>query len=256
MGLKDYISLIRLRYHINFVYVVIGALLFANVPPHLMLKPLLILYFSFNVLLYGGLYTINGIADVEHDIKHSLKKNRPLPSKRIRIKSAWVFAIAIILFGLGIAYSYFNRSIFYMHLLFLALNIFYTFVAKKIPYVEIIFNAVTHPLRVVLGMLLGNAVAIPYLLVFASFLLALGYNIGRRIVEKEKESEKVRPTLSHYTKNKLVYLSFISFILVLLLFLKEYPLYRMWYLLIITINIIFVLGIRYSRIKDIYVWTR
>ncbi len=256
MGFKDYISLIRFKYHTNFIYVIIGALLFANVSFYQLLKPLLVLYLSFNVLLYGGLYTINGIADVEYDSKHSLKKNRPLPSKRISIKSAWIFSLILILSGLTVIYAYFDKPIFYMNVVFLAINLSYTFIAKKIPYIEIIFNALTHPLRIVLGILLVNNPYIPYLLMFAVFLLAFGYNVGRRIVEKEKESEKVRSTLIYYTDRKLIYLIFISFILILLSFIIDYPLYLGWYLLIIAINIIFVMGIKNNWIKNIYIWTR
>src|SRR3989304_746319 len=78
--LEYYKKLIKPKFHITFIMVILGAFLFAPaISPSLFLT-LLFLYLSFNVLLYGGIYTLNDIIDVESDKKSLLKKTRPLPA--------------------------------------------------------------------------------------------------------------------------------------------------------------------------------
>jgi 4-hydroxybenzoate polyprenyltransferase len=64
--------LVKPRYHASFVTVAVGALLFAESFDALLVLRLAALYVSFNVLLYGGIYTFNDIADRAADARRTL----------------------------------------------------------------------------------------------------------------------------------------------------------------------------------------
>ena len=76
---RTIVALVKPRYHVSFVTVVVGALLFAELPDRALAGRLVMLYVSFNVLLYGGIYTFNDIADRAADSRHPVKRTRPSP---------------------------------------------------------------------------------------------------------------------------------------------------------------------------------
>ncbi len=71
------LALIKPRYHLSFVTVAVAALLFADPVDITAAEKLWWLYISFNVLLYGGIYTFNDIADRQEDAHHAVKRLRP-----------------------------------------------------------------------------------------------------------------------------------------------------------------------------------
>jgi 4-hydroxybenzoate polyprenyltransferase len=222
--------------------VVLGAVVFARQPLYLLTEPLLILYFSFNVCLYGGLYILNDITDIESDRKHPQKKDRPLSSGKMSVASAYLFAFVLILFGLLIAYFYFNINIFLMYLFFIFINQIYTHTAKKIPYIEILFNSLTYPMRFFLGVLLVAA-KMPYSFLLAILLLAFGVACNRRIIEKRMPGREARSVLQYYSFNKLAIIQILIFIFVVIIFVINYPLYAALYIILIIFYLISVFGI-------------
>ena len=246
MKLGPYFRLIKFRYHLSFILVVMGALLFATQPLFTLIKPLLVVYFSFNILLYSGLYTLNDIADIESDSRHPKKKYRPLPSKNVSVPSALALAFAGILAGLAVAYGYFGFNIFLVYVSFIFINQFYTRAAKKIPYLEIICNSLTHPMRFFLGVLLVAGTA-PYLLLFAIFLFAFGIACNRRIIEKKSPGWEVRKVLRYYTQATLVFFQIAAFFLMVIISVVNYPFYGALYVMIMVVYIFLVFGIHVSE---------
>src|SRR5262245_17767226 len=149
-----YLELIKFRYHVTFLTVVFAALIFA---PHIqasLFRSLIELYISFNVLLYGGIYTLNDLRDLQSDLRHARKRNRPSPSGRVPIRNARYFAALLIAAGLISARVLFGPPIFAVYLAVFGLNVFYSFFARSVAYLDIAINTATHPLRFLLGVLL------------------------------------------------------------------------------------------------------
>ena len=243
--LINYIRLIKFRYHITFLVVIVGALLFNHQPFFTLAIDLVLTYISFNILLYGGLYTLNDIADIESDRMHPRKKYRPLPSGTISIKSAYIFAFSVISTSLVFSYFYFGIPVFLTFLLFIAVNLAYTRIAKKIPYVEILFNSLTYPMRFFLGVLLVGG-EIPYFLILSISFLALGFACVRRIVEKREPGWQARRVLQYYTERKLVILQAVIFIFMILVSFIDYPFYGAWHGIVILFYIISIFGFYFS----------
>src|SRR3989344_6161843 len=165
-------------------------------------------------LLWGGLYTINDITDVEKDRLHPMKKNRPLPSGRISKNFAKVFAAALIIasFGIGL---YINNIFFVLCLLAMAVNQFlYTlppFELKKKPVLDLISGSAVNPFfRFFAGWVLfaGNLNA-PLLVVY--FLVAVNfggfflYRISSKKIEQELEYRSSAVMFSEKTLKGISY---------------------------------------------------
>jgi 4-hydroxybenzoate polyprenyltransferase len=81
--IRPYLELIKFRYHISYLTVLFAALLFAGSINISLLRSLIALYLSFNVLFYGGIYSLNDLRDLKSDREHPRKKTRPLASGRV-----------------------------------------------------------------------------------------------------------------------------------------------------------------------------
>ena len=254
MKLSAYLKLFKFRYHLSFLLVVIGAYLFYDKPFYFLLPSLLRLYIVFNILIYGGLYMLNDIIDIENDRKHPQKKERPLASNIISLREAFVFASICIVTGLILSYIYFSIMIFSLLCLFILVNIFYTNFAKKIPYVEIAFNAITHPMRLLLGISLTTTI-IPVLFLGEVFLLALSIATLRRSVELQTSEFEARLVLRHYTGISLFILQIMIGIFIILISIIIYPQFLWWNTIIIIIYCLSFIGIYWLKlVLRFYQW--
>ena len=208
--MKDYIALIKFKYHASFLAIVVIAFFFAGISVELVQR-LILLYLSFNILLYTGLYIINDIADFESDRKHPLKRNRPIPSGRISIRIAVLLSTLLITSGLLTGWLFFGMQTVGFYAAFIALSIIYSFFAKHIPYVEIFMNTATHPLRAVMAFALISY-PVPTILVTSYAFFILGLMTIRRVVEKDVPGWGARRVLHHYNKQVLLAIKIVSFL--------------------------------------------
>jgi len=161
----------------TFGNMVFGALLAVSFMP-LDWTTFLLAFIAAGPLLWGGLYTINDITDIEKDRLHSFKKNRPLPSGKISRNSAKVLAGALIIaaFGIGI---YIGNILFVVCMLAMAVNQFlYTlppFELKKRPVLDLISGSAANPFfRFFAGwVLFAGSLNAPLLVVY--FLVAVNF---------------------------------------------------------------------------------
>jgi hypothetical protein len=256
--LGDWLKLIRFRYHLSFVGVVLGAVLIAKgLPPQLMLS-LLILYLSFNVLLYGGLYTLNDILDMESDRQHPQKRNRPVQSGAVSLRGAVLFAATLMAGGLVSGYVLYTRSVFSIYVAVLALNICYSAVARNVPWLEIVLNAAPHPLRFAMGAALAGGTA-PRSLLTGIFFLAFGIAATRRLLEKDVHGWQARKVIESYTDRDLFLLRMLPFCAVFLLLAFDASIPKAFYAVILTVYVVFVFGVDFLRPVRLFfveLWTR
>ncbi|MDJ0734907.1 MAG: UbiA family prenyltransferase [Nostocaceae cyanobacterium] len=216
---KDFLELIRLKFHLNFGFVILGAVSFAKQIDVALIFSILVMYLSFNVCLYGGLYTINAITDLEKDAKHPLKKNRPLPSKRISKTTAIILAAVLISLGLLVGFLYFGQNIGLIYITFIVINLFYSFFARNIPYLELFVNASTMPVRLLMGTFIVMNGTFPTLLMLGAFCTGIGFLSVRRIVEKDIDNWKeARPALKAYQGNIMLWLQILAFVVLIMAF--------------------------------------
>ena len=201
-----WLRLIKFRYHLTFCTVVFGALLFARDVNWTLALRLLGLYGCFNVLLYGGIYTLNDVADRSSDARHPRKALRPVASGRVSARAAIAYGAGLIASGLGIAYLLFDEPIVGCFGAVLAFNGIYSLGGRNLRYVDLVFNSITHPTRFLMGTLLVGRVP-PLSHLAALLALAIAMSCLRRAVERDLPGAEARVTITRYAPRELPSLS-------------------------------------------------
>lgn len=212
----QWVALIKFRYHVTFLGVVCGALLFAPAIDGRLAGRLLLLYVSFNVLLYGGIYTLNDVADRASDARHPRKRRRPVASGAVPVRNACLFAGALIGTGTLCAVLFFPAGVVACFGAALAFNATYSLGARDHRYLDLLFNSVTHPNRFLMGVLLTDRLP-PYTHLAAIMLLALALSCLRRQVERGTPGGDARATLGRYAPAELAGVAAICLVLLALL---------------------------------------
>ncbi len=239
-----YTHLLKLHYQLQFVEVLFGVLLVMPKPTFSLIIDLFVLFVSSHLMLYGGLYTINDLRDIEEDKKNEHKRHRPLPSGRVGRQEAIIFAAVLILGGLAIAYFYFGKTIFLVHVTLLLLNLLYTYVLKRIPFIELVGNVLTHPFRVILGILVtGGTVHTPIL--FAYLLTTFGFTCARRQILRISKGSEHRQNMKYYTDKRMNLLEISAFLLIGVTSIFDQTTSTFWYGFLLIIYFIFVFGIHF-----------
>lgn len=131
--------------------------------------------FSF---IASGIYVVNDYADIEHDKKHPVKRNRPLASGTANPSIA--IGVSILLFIVGFLIAFFiGQSFILLLAIYFILNIAYSFGLKNIPILDIFIIGIGFSLRI----RSGGAIAHVDLTIWMNimiFLLALFMAVGKR----------------------------------------------------------------------------
>lgn len=199
--LWPFVRLIKLKYHVTFLNVVFGALLFASVVDLNLTARLAALYLSFNVLLYGGLYTLNDLADRAADARHPRKRLRPIAAGDVTPSQAARYAAVLVAAGAltGLA---FGPRILLCYLAITAINIGYSCGGRDVRGADLLLNSLPHVVRFLIGVLLVDRLPPPGHLIALLF-MAIALSSVRRDVEKDVDTDGSRATLLRYTTPQL-----------------------------------------------------
>jgi 4-hydroxybenzoate polyprenyltransferase len=140
-------------------------------------------------LLSGSIYLINDVFDIEKDRNHPKKRERPLPSGKLKPYQAIITATAFTLIALLGAYLI-NLPFFIISVTFFLLIMLYNLYLKKFIIVDIIVISTGFVIRAVAGALAISVVVSPWLIICA-FLLALFLALGKRRHELFMLGDKV-----------------------------------------------------------------
>lgn len=134
-------------------------------------------FFIFSIVA-SSIYVLNDWQDCFADRLHPLKRNRPIASGLIEIKTAkWLFVLFSIV-GLLFA-ACLSLHFFYVMILYFLLNVFYCLWLKKIAIVDIYCIALGFILRVVAGAQLID-VTLSVWILMCTGLLALFLALAKR----------------------------------------------------------------------------
>ena len=203
MGFKDFIALARVRQWSKNLAVFAGlvfAVKLAN--PRSVLEALLA--FASFCLVSSAVYAVNDVVDAERDRQHPVKCDRPIPSGRIGVPTALIFAGALAVAGLGLA-ALLGAGFSATVLGFAAIHLAYTFWLKHVAIVDMLVIAIGFVLRAVGGAVAISVPVSPWLVLCAG-LLALFLAAAKRrheIVLLRERSEGHRPVLAEYSAELL-----------------------------------------------------
>jgi UbiA prenyltransferase family len=201
-GVLTFLELVKFRYHITFINVIFGALMFAPRIDADLAQRLLLLYVSFNVLLYSGLYTLNDLADRESDARHPLKCARPIASRRISVRDGWIWTLMFVTAGFATGALLFSAPILYCYLANVTINLMYSWGGRNLPYLDVVLNGAPHVVRFLMGALLvGRQPPITHLLAF--LLASIAFSCLRRRVEQDVPGWEARQSLRRWPRGAL-----------------------------------------------------
>jgi 4-hydroxybenzoate polyprenyltransferase len=198
--IKNYIQLLRITQWIKNLFVFVP-LLFSL---HLFDKNyFLSSFFAFLLFSLGSsfIYIINDIIDIESDAAHPKKKERPLPSGRIKKLSA-VYTAGIIFIILVLLSFYVNLNFKLFLIGFLTLNIFYSLYFKHIVILDVFSIAAGFTIRVLGGAAIIS-VPVSSWLILTTMFISLFLGVMKRHSELEQitnlENVNTRKVLSEYS---------------------------------------------------------
>ncbi len=146
-------------------------------------------------------YIINDIIDIEADLAHPEKKNRPLASGKVSVKLALIIASLLIVPIVLLMFT-FNATFNIAVIGFLTLNMFYSFSFKHIVILDVFSIAAGFSLRV-LGGAFAIDVEISSWLILTTMFISLFLGVMKRhselSVAAENDNSHTRKVLQHYT---------------------------------------------------------
>ena len=159
-------------------------------------------------IVASGVYIFNDIIDLPRDSKHPVKKNRPIPSKKISVELASILSLLFIVTGIMLA-TKINIYFTFAVIAYVIMQLFYTLFFKNVIIVDALIVAFGFVIRVFAGAL-AISINISSWLVLATIGLALLLAFGKRKSEltlvkglSSGDSIVTRPILNRYPESLL-----------------------------------------------------
>ena len=158
-------------------------------------------------LLSSVVYIVNDVHDRNEDRRHPRKCRRPIAAGEVRVGTALVLALALLVVGLA-GSTLLGRGFLLIGLIYLALQTTYTFAFKHIVLLDVVCLGLGFVLRAVAGAVVVN-VEISHWLVICTFTLCLFMGFSKRrcelsaLLNNGQEAGQHRKTLTLYTPDLL-----------------------------------------------------
>lgn len=201
--MKVYLSLLRIKQWIKNLFVFAPIIFSKNLFNQELFIKTLLTFFILSILS-SGLYILNDIFDLESDMEHPEKRNRPLPSGKI--SKNFALSLSIIFIALSLISSFLlNHTLTFILLIYIFLNFFYSLIIKKIVIIDVFIIAINFILRIYSGSVVTKISVSSWLILCTLFLsLFLGFAKRRfEIVLLGENAHKHREVLSSYSVDLL-----------------------------------------------------
>lgn len=218
LKVSSYFSLLRIGYHPNFSFVIVGAFLTSDANSasiislsiseisnllRVSVTHLFLVYISFNLCLYGALYTLNALSDIGDDRK--VKPWRPLPSGRVRVWEAILLVIVCVCTGFYTGLKLCSSVLLpIIYALFFIVNVSYSFVIKQYAprVLSCYWIGVTAALRMALGGIVMGHTLPNIAQLLAAWVSMSSVHISRKPIERSKQ-----PPWQHHVLSAAVVVS-------------------------------------------------
>ena len=242
--MKKYTQLIRVKHWVKNILIFIplvcsGLVTYSNV------ITCIEAFFAFSFAT-SFIYIFNDIRDIEKDKLHPRKKNRPIPSGRVKKSTAMIIAILMIIISIIITTivngSIFNNSLYFL-LGYVIINIGYSLGLKNVAIIDIVLLASGFVIRVYYGASVIDVLVSNWLfLTIMSASLFLGLGKRKKELISNKETRKVLQEYNEAFLDKFQYLS----LCLTIVFYSLWAMERSVKYLYLTIPILIVIFMKYS----------
>jgi 4-hydroxybenzoate polyprenyltransferase len=163
-------------------------------------------------LIASSNYVINEILDAPTDLSHPVKRNRPIPSGRVKLPLAYAEWLLLGVLGLAVAWSI-NRSFLFSAVSLLVMGVIYNVPpirSKDLPYLDVLTESINNPIRLLLGWFAIAANEFPpvslllsYWFIGAFFMASKRFS-EYRIISNRELAGAYRASFRYYDENKLL----------------------------------------------------
>jgi 4-hydroxybenzoate polyprenyltransferase len=213
--LKDYAAIARPDHWCKNVFMALGVVLAYFCHPEAFGPGVLVAILwavATTCLIASCNYVINEILDAPSDLAHPVKRNRPIPSGRIRLGVAYAEWLALGIVGLLMAAAL-NRPFLYASLFLLVMGIIYNVPpvrSKELPYIDVLSESVNNPIRLLLGWFAVTpgefppvSLLIAYWMIGAFFMASKRFSEYRSIAHRA-DAGAYRSSFRYYDEQKLL----------------------------------------------------
>lgn len=147
----------------------------------------------------SAVYIFNDYHDIEADRAHHVKKNRPLASGLIRLKTAFFLSTVLCVLSISISF-YISIMAIVIISLYMLNNLAYSLYLKKYPIIDVFQIGLGFMLRIFAGTT-GIGIYISKWMVVTGFMLSLLMGFSKRYIELSTSpaSKKQREVLKSYS---------------------------------------------------------
>lgn len=156
-------------------------------------------------LLSSTSYLLNDIIDYPYDIKHPVKKNRPIASGQISVHHATFLVFTLTIVSLLIS-LFVSLPFFFLALVFILLHFFYSLYLKKYPTIDIFSISFSFMIRAMAGAVV-TGYHIPIWLLLTIFFVSLFMATIKRHAELLAHGKETRESLYRYKEHYLDFLT-------------------------------------------------
>lgn len=196
--MRDCVKLMRVRHYIKNL-LVFAALGCSGQLFHMEKLAAVLAGFAAFCALSSAIYTVNDIQDAERDRLHPVKRNRPVASGRVSVKTAWLLAAALLAASALFHVLTLRPGAAALLALYAAMNLAYSFGLKNVPLVDVVILSGGFLVRVIYGAMVAD-VAISNWLYLTVVNLALYFSLGKRRNELRRVSAgATRKVLEFYS---------------------------------------------------------
>ena len=205
--IRDYVRLIRIKHWVKDVFVFAPLIFSLNFYKPIYIGRTLIMVAAF-CLAASSVYVFNDVADRERDRLHPKKKDRPIASGAVTVRSALILSAVLFLASVAVCAILGLPSVLIV-LAYIAMNVAYSLLLKKQTFIDVMVIATGFLLRVVAGAIAINVELSSWMLL-TTFFLSLFLGFGKRRKEVTEGSNRHRAVFQDYTVELLNSLIIIS----------------------------------------------
>jgi len=205
--IRDYVRLIRIKHWVKDVFVFAPLIFSLNFYKPIYIGRTLIMVAAF-CLAASSVYVFNDVADRERDRLHPKKKDRPIASGAVPVRSALILSAVLFLASVAVCAILGLPSVLIV-LTYIAMNVAYSLLLKKQTFIDVMVIATGFLLRVVAGAIAINVELSSWMLL-TTFFLSLFLGFGKRRKEVTEGSTGHRAVFQDYSVELLNSLIIIS----------------------------------------------
>jgi 4-hydroxybenzoate polyprenyltransferase len=205
--IRDYVRLIRIKHWVKDVFIFAPLIFSLNFYKPIYIGRTLIMVAAF-CLAASSVYVFNDVADRERDRLHPKKKDRPIASGAVPVRSALILAAVLFLASVAVCAILGLPSVLIV-LAYIGMNVAYSLLLKKQTFIDVMVIATGFLLRVEAGAIAINVELSSWMLL-TTFFLSLFLGFGKRRKEVTESSTGHRAVFQDYTVELLNSLIIIS----------------------------------------------